>query len=216
MGNVKITVLYDNQALNPTCERDWGFSCLIEVSDKKILFDTGGNGLILMENMKKLDVNPKDVTDVFLSHNHFDHIGGLSYFLNANRDVTVHVPPSIKGIKWAKKVISYDKPQMIYDGIFTTGELNNIEQSLMIRTDKGFILVVGCMHAGLELILRTAKHCNNPYYLIGGLHDFNKFHLLKRFQFVSPMHCTKHIEEIKFLHPDRYVEGGVGKVFIIE
>ena len=114
-----ITIIYDNTSVSEQFIPDWGFSCLIEFENRKILFDAGANGKILIQNMEKLDINPKEISDVFLSHTHFDHIGGLSAFLNANKDVIVHVPPSLRGIRYAKKVIYYDKPAKIYENIYS-------------------------------------------------------------------------------------------------
>lgn len=74
-------------------------SFLIRISDRTILVDAGG-GLsdeylptgALLDNLRKEGVDPGDVTDVFLTHMHFDHIGwtttnGSITFENA----TVHV-----------------------------------------------------------------------------------------------------------------------------
>ena len=47
-----LTILYDNYNHNSELKSDWGFSCLIEGMDKTILFDSGTNGKILLENMK--------------------------------------------------------------------------------------------------------------------------------------------------------------------
>ena len=212
---MKITILYDNTSTSVDYQSDWGFSCLVQAYGKNILFDTGGNGKILLENMEKLDINPSDISDVFLSHCHFDHIGGLSYFLNANRDVTVHVPPSIRGIKWAKKVIEYPSPTQIFDNIYTTGELEDIEQSLLVKVGNDLVLLVGCAHPKPENIFKASHHFGIPNHIIGGFHDFNKFHLLKRFKLICPTHCTKYIKELEFLYKDKYVPGGVGRVIEI-
>ena len=56
---------------------EWGYSALVEVDGKKILFDTGGRPQIVLQNAKELGVDLSDVEDVFLSHNHGDHTGGL-------------------------------------------------------------------------------------------------------------------------------------------
>ena len=127
---MKVTIIYDNTTSRSDLIADWGFSALVEAHSKKILFDTGANGKILLGNMKKLGIEPEEIEDVFISHYHFDHTGGFSDFLDENSRVTVWIPPSFRGLKNAKEIIKLDKPQKLYDGIYSTGELEGIEQSL--------------------------------------------------------------------------------------
>lgn len=90
---MKITIIYDNTAYEKKLKPDWGFSCLMEVKGApKILFDTGGNGRILLSNMNKLDIDPNSFDEIFISHAHYDHTGGLSDFLARNRDVKLYIP----------------------------------------------------------------------------------------------------------------------------
>lgn len=56
---------------------EWGYSALVEVDGKKILFDTGKNPETVLRNAQELGINLADVEDVFLSHHHRDHTGGL-------------------------------------------------------------------------------------------------------------------------------------------
>src|SRR6056297_3602522 len=79
---MKLTILYDNTVFNRELTPDWGFAALVEAHGRKILFDTGSDGDILLKNMQKLGIHPAEVDEVFISHAHFDHVGGLSSFLN--------------------------------------------------------------------------------------------------------------------------------------
>lgn len=101
----KTTVIYDTTTSQPGLKADWGFSCLVEIRNRRILFDTGTNGVVLLENMKKLDIDPSLIDEVFISHPHFDHIGGLSDFLNENNNVKIYVPVSLRGIRNAREVM---------------------------------------------------------------------------------------------------------------
>ena len=89
---VKITILYDNRTLKKGLKSAWGFSALIDFQDKKILFDTGAKADILLSNMKALKVEPREITDIFISHNHWDHLGGLFGFLSINSKIKVFLP----------------------------------------------------------------------------------------------------------------------------
>ncbi|MBN2482150.1 MAG: MBL fold metallo-hydrolase [Bacteroidales bacterium] len=193
-------------------EPDWGFSCLVEAHNRTILFDTGSNGAILLENMKKLNIAPSSVDDVFISHAHFDHIGGLSAFLNMNDQVNVYVPVSLRGVRKAKKVIHVDKPMELYENFYSTGELEDIEQSMVVKTDKGLVLIVGCSHPKMKNILDSASQFGNIYAIIGGLHGFDEYELFNDLEYICPTHCTRHIAEIKALYLEKYIEGGAGKI----
>jgi 7,8-dihydropterin-6-yl-methyl-4-(beta-D-ribofuranosyl)aminobenzene 5'-phosphate synthase len=209
---MKITILYDNTLFRKDLEADWGFSCLVEAHGRTVLFDTGANGNILLKNMEKLNIQPSLVDDVFISHAHFDHVGGLSAFLKKNARVNVFVPVSLRGIRNAKKVVQVDKAMKIYKNFYSTGELEWIEQSMAVKTNKGLVLIVGCSHPRMNNILDSVSQFGKIYAIVGGLHGFDEYELFKNLDFICPTHCTRHIAEIKALYPEKYIEGGAGKI----
>lgn len=208
---MKITIIYDNTTIDEALKKDWGFSCVIEAYQRKILFDAGGNGAVLLHNMKRLEIDPNSITDVFLSHSHFDHIGGLSAFLNKNNNVTIHVPTSLKGIRSVKKVLYYDRPGKIYDHFYTTGELAHLEQSLAVKTEKGLVLITGCSHPGIPDMFKVVSQLGSIYGIVGGLHGFNQLELFRDLELICPCHCTEYKKEINARYPGKSIEGGVGQ-----
>lgn len=212
---MKLTIIYDNTVFKKNLKSDWGFSAYIETkNNQKILFDTGGSGKVLLYNMKQLDIDPKNVDEVFISHAHFDHTGGLSAFLSENSQVKVWVPPSFRGVKNAKKVIKLDKPLKLHENIYSTGELERIEQFLCVKTKKGIVVIAGCSHPDMNNILKTASRFGNLFGIIGGLHGTYP-ESLKKLKFICPAHCTQHKKEIQRLYPYQYSEGGAGKIIEI-
>jgi len=75
-----------------------GFSVLVTVAkggkERRILFDAGLTPDGLVENMRRLDLSPKDVEVIALSHGHFDHTTGLDGIVRAlgrpNLPVIIH------------------------------------------------------------------------------------------------------------------------------
>ena len=223
---MKFTILYDNLIKNKDLISKWGFSCLIEGENiPTLLFDTGGEADILIENMEKLKLTGKNIDMVFISHAHWDHAGGLQEILNLYK-VTAYLPvsafllqekkpPFYNQLLSAAKVKVLKKPADISPGIHTTGEINKTEQSLILETDRGLVVVVGCSHPGVKNILEVASQFGKIQALIGGLHGFKEYDVLEELDLVCPTHCTQNIEEIKERYPEKYITGGAGKVIII-
>lgn len=75
-----------------------GFSALLTLSGARrehhVLFDTGATPDGLVDNMRRLDLSPRDIGSIVLSHGHFDHTTGLDGLTRAlgrtNLPVLIH------------------------------------------------------------------------------------------------------------------------------
>jgi 7,8-dihydropterin-6-yl-methyl-4-(beta-D-ribofuranosyl)aminobenzene 5'-phosphate synthase len=66
------TMLADGNELG-----EWGFAALVEVDGHRILFDTGAHTDVVLQNSRTLGIDLSTIPEVILSHNHWDHVGGL-------------------------------------------------------------------------------------------------------------------------------------------
>ena len=208
---MRLSILYDNEAFAPGIISDWGFCCLIQTKEVNILFDTGADGRILLKNMEIMGISPLCVDMVFISHGHWDHTGGVRDVLSQKK-VPVVVPSSagptrpVTGIQVIKEALE------LYPGIYTTGELGGIEQSLILETRRGLLVVVGCSHPGLDNILHAASGYGKVVHLVGGLHGFDQLQLLAPLSRICPVHCTVNKRAIRSVYPDKWEQGGAGRV----
>jgi 7,8-dihydropterin-6-yl-methyl-4-(beta-D-ribofuranosyl)aminobenzene 5'-phosphate synthase len=75
---VRVTLLSTMLSGNPGHGiGEWGFATLLEVDGRRILIDTGERPETVLRNAEELGVDLATVTDVVLTHNHADHVGGL-------------------------------------------------------------------------------------------------------------------------------------------
>jgi 7,8-dihydropterin-6-yl-methyl-4-(beta-D-ribofuranosyl)aminobenzene 5'-phosphate synthase len=56
---------------------EWGFAALVEADGHTVLFDTGARPNTVLANAEELGIDLSAVDTVILSHNHWDHAGGL-------------------------------------------------------------------------------------------------------------------------------------------
>lgn len=215
---MKLTIVYDNEIYKKDMglKSDWGFSCLIETAHDTILFDTGAKGKILLHNMNNLDMDPSSINKIVISHEHRDHKGGLKLLLRLLGDVELYRLKKQRHTGKIQPVFVLDSCE-IAEGVYTTGRLEGVvnEQSLILKGETGWYVLVGCSHPGVEQILNAAKQHGKIVGILGGLHGFNDFSILKDLDLICPCHCTKYKKEIKGLYPKTYVDGGVGKVIEI-
>jgi 7,8-dihydropterin-6-yl-methyl-4-(beta-D-ribofuranosyl)aminobenzene 5'-phosphate synthase len=212
---VKVTIIYDNETWLPGLEAAWGFSCLVEANGRRLLFDTGGRGTILLQNMATLNLDPGSISAIFISHSHWDHLGGLADLLRLNRDAPVYLPWSCSRPSEAREVISVQGPLEISENFFSTGELQGGEQSLIAKTEGGLVVICGCSHPGVGTILKASSRFGRVSALIGGLHGFKEYELLADLALICPCHCTQHQAEIMGRYPETAISGGAGKVIEI-
>ncbi|SFT91001.1 Glyoxylase, beta-lactamase superfamily II [Lishizhenia tianjinensis] len=127
---------------------DWSMrSMLIEDGDRLILIDTGigdkqsekffshyylfGDDS-LQGNLKKLGFSPDDITDVFLTHLHFDHCGGA---IRWNKDRTGFEPvfknatywSTEKHWKWATEPNAREKASFLSENILPIQESGQLK-----------------------------------------------------------------------------------------
>jgi len=238
-GNISIIIVYDNYQVNPDLTPSWGFGCIIRTPTKNILFDTGGNSSILLSNMEKMKVDPEDIDIVVISHIHGDHVGGLGGFLERNGDVKVYIPSFFPN-SIRERIKSYGAeyrnvkgPVQISDNVYTTGEMGTWikEQSLVLNTEKGLVIITGCAHPGIVNIAKKAKQIlpdKNIYLVMGGFHlsgasDSELRSIIKAFRDigvkrVAPSHCSgdRCRELFKEEYRGDYIESGVGKIIILK
>lgn len=280
VSSLKVTTL-STMLANLKGIGEWGYSALIEVNGRKILFDTGARPETVLRNAMELELDLSDVTDVFISHNHWDHTGGL---LTLRKELKKKNPKALSRIHVGAGIFSqradseneileikkaleadgveilvYSKQKELYPGVWITGPIERIheernwsgsgkivteegtiednipeDQSLVVETENGFVLISGCGHAGMVNTLdhiRTHIYDEKVFAAIGGFHLLSasdaqlKWTADKLKQFgvtnIVGSHCTGvnalySLRELLGLTRNQAVVGSVGDRFDLE
>ncbi len=214
----RITVLYDNRAFDDLTA-DWGFSAFLEGPNVQFLFDTGANPEILNDNAQRLGIDLSQIESVFISHTHWDHVGGLQ----ALKPLEVFLPEHFN----TESAVVVLSPTILGEGLITTGAMETglespkYEHSLIAKTPDGFVLITGCSHPGIVTIAeRAVKLIKEELFLIiGGFHLYKIpdpigiIHELQNYtQYVAPCHCTGDvaIELFKLIFKERFINTKAG------
>ncbi len=137
------TMLADGRELG-----EWGFAALVEVDGHRILFDTGAHTDVVLKNALSLGIDLSTVTEVILSHSHWDHVGG---FMALRESVLAKTPGALarthvgEGMFYPRAsffpgmednqmlrikadyektgggFVVHDKPVQLYPGVWLTG-----------------------------------------------------------------------------------------------
>lgn len=211
---MKLTIVYDNTTEHPQALADWGFACVIEDGDYKLLFDTGQQASLLLHNLGALGIAPDDFDAIVLSHDDYDHRGGLAAMHALNPTAKIYLPYHVRCCAPNANVQLMTVCEELHPGIYSTGTFEAAykkEQGLLLRTAKGTSCVVGCSHPGLAPFVMAAEEFGDLNALIGGFHGSTEYQEASGFQLVCPTHCTQHKAEFVDAAVASMV-GGVGMV----
>ena len=204
---------------------EWGFSALVEADGNRVLLDTGAHPDTVLRNAHDLKIDLSNVREAILTHNHWDHVGGLltlrKEMMKANPSAlsAVHVGQGIfysrptphgednKMISLKKeyeatggRLIEHQEWAEVFPGMWLTGPVPRKfpernwsgsgrvqkpgsvvedtipeDQSLVLNTPLGLVVVTGCGHAGVINILTFAQERfpnERVEAILGGLHLF--------------------------------------------
>jgi len=222
---MKIKILFDKEAKNKNLHIGWGISFLV---GEKVLFDTGEKGDWLIENMENLKVDINKIEAVVISHDHWDHWGGLWDLLRKKKGIKVYICPNFsrefkdKAEEFGATLINTEGLTEIAKGVFSTGEIAGAyrgrympEQALIVKTKNGLSVITGCAHPGIVKMVRIVKErCpeEQVYSVFGGFHlkeeDRRAIEIVtERFKEMKvekagPTHCSG--EEAERIFKDKY------------
>ena len=165
-----------------------GVSYLIKTDQGSLLFDVGYGPEMpaLADNASKIGFTIESMDALAISHLHPDHMGGFKAV--RKKEVALpkkmglpggqpcFLPAEAKAEGFKTEVI--ESPRMLAAGIASTGPLARSlfllgwteEQAIVARLkDKGLVVLTGCGHPTIEIIIQMVKRLSNePIYAVGG------------------------------------------------
>lgn len=243
---MQLTVVVENQTSSQKLLAEWGYSAWLDTGEAVVMLDTGGIQHTLQHNLTALKLDAGRITDLVLSHGHFDHTSGVMDVLRLSPHARVWAAPSIgrkrlgdadarrssgggsmlAGLSFTPidpyvevvpGVIAFTVPDEARDprwvsthNMFEQTEAGCIvpdtfadDVSMLVQTERGASVLLGCAHAGLPNILQYASSTfgiREFHTVLGGTHlsgvapsDYPMWmQELSRFQVKHwrPCHCT--------------------------
>ena len=186
----KFVILSNNFVSRKDLFAEHGLSIYIKFNNISILFDAGQSDIFL-KNSRFMNIDLQNSDFTVISHNHYDHAGGLEYLNNMKGELLI--PPNFekeiyqkRGQNLKKISASLDMKNVTLNFLKTSVVEKTItiaEDIHLIRTDAkdketpeisilvSNTLFTGCSHSGILNILEKAKEINPQTDTIaGGFH----------------------------------------------
>ena len=213
MSEMKIKIIATGSSKWERFIHRWGVSFLI---GEDVLFDTFGDPGVLLNNMRKFNIDTAKIKHIVLSHDDWDHISGLWYLIQDRKDITVYICPGFKQeikdriASFGVRVVEVEPFTMIKEDVYSSGQIQTFcegrsifEQVLVVKFLKNLTIITGCAHPGVVNIIDAVKrHFSRErvYFILGGFHlkdntDAMNLNIIKNLQElgirrIAPTHCT--------------------------
>jgi 7,8-dihydropterin-6-yl-methyl-4-(beta-D-ribofuranosyl)aminobenzene 5'-phosphate synthase len=233
---MRIKILFDKEGMGEKFQVGWGISYLI---GNDILFDTGEKFEYICKNAKAMGLRLEEFKKIVISHDHWDHTGGLWELLRLNKDVTVYgcvnfskeFKERVMGL--GAELIEVKDTAQIDESIYSTGQSMGtyegslwVEQGLVIDRGDKLILICGCAHPGLLNMIEKSRVIfgKDVYCALGGFHlmdkekrfiDYVVREVRKLLEKIGPGHCTgfEAVSQFRQEFGENFIEVKVGREF---
>lgn len=188
MQPLNITVLIENESSRDELCCEHGLSLYLRYGEYNILLDAGQTG-IFTRNTTALNCPLNNLHAAVLSHGHYDHADGFLPLFDENKALKVYARPAVLepqyngsryiGLKsdlierCADRFDLSDEQREILPGVWLVPDAVEHEQSLVVETSKGLVVMNSCCHAGGDNIVADILQRfpgQKVHALIGGLH----------------------------------------------
>lgn len=88
IDQLEITILCENRVTNPSLVGEQGLSFHISSPEGAFLFDTGNRDAFI-RNAEQLKIDLAKVEKILFSHGHYDHTGGIYFYLQKYGEATI-------------------------------------------------------------------------------------------------------------------------------
>ena len=137
-----------------------GNSCLVYNDNTKILIDLGTTSNYVCKELDRLDINPKDIDAILVTHTHVDHINGIKTFIKKYH-TKIYVTEILKELL-EKEIGPFDYELYVdKKAIIKDFEIKYIKTSHDIEGSIGFI--INEKNKSMVYITDTG-YINNRYY----------------------------------------------------
>lgn len=182
LSEFRLTILMENRVSKPNLIAEHGFSLHVETPERILLFDTGRQHSFI-HNARILGLDLRKVNDIFISHGHTGHTGGMYYFLEEFERAHIVAHPTLFNKKYIltngsrlEIGVPYEQkelealgakftfstlPHFFSENIFSTGEVprvadyEKIDEAYRVRVLESDL--TDELHDDMALVLKTEE-----------------------------------------------------------